>query len=162
MTEITWILDETTGQLLVEGIRRAEAPILIGDLLPAGREIGCARPMSVLPPPVDPDAADDGPTVRVSGYYHNSLIEGPGRRSCALMSGCDLGCRGCWVPSLHPADSGRLVSVERLADALLDHAFERDGVSLLGGDPFFQPDALWSLVQTLRARGCSHILVYSG
>jgi anaerobic ribonucleoside-triphosphate reductase activating protein len=162
VTEITWILDQTSGDLLVEGLGPTEASTLLGDLLPRAREVGCARPMNVLPPASDSDAVIDGPAVRVAGYYHNSLIEGPGRRSCVLMSGCDLGCRGCWVPHLHPADSGRLVGVERLAEALLDPSFARDGVSLLGGEPFFQPDALWSLVQALRARGCSHILVYSG
>ncbi|HEY8884776.1 MAG TPA: 4Fe-4S cluster-binding domain-containing protein [Chloroflexota bacterium] len=37
-----------------------------------------------------------------------------------------------------------------------------DGISILGGEPFLQPDGLWALVQELRARGCFHILVYSG
>ena len=162
MRELSWILDPTTGEVIVEGLALENASGLVGDLLPSARELGCARPLAVLPPPITPGDHDAGASVRVAGYYHNSLIEGPGRRSCVLMSGCDLGCRGCWVPLLHPADSGRLVGVERLAEALLDPSFARDGVSLLGGDPFFQPDALWSLVQSLRARGCSHILVYSG
>jgi anaerobic ribonucleoside-triphosphate reductase activating protein len=52
--------------------------------------------------------------------------------------------------------------VDRLADALLDPAFQRDGISLLGGKPFFQPEGLWALVQALRARGCPNLLVYSG
>lgn len=62
MSEITWILDEATGEVLVEGFTAAEASNLVGDLLRAGREVGCARPVSVLPPPVDPDAVVDGPT----------------------------------------------------------------------------------------------------
>jgi anaerobic ribonucleoside-triphosphate reductase activating protein len=33
---------------------------------------------------------------------------------------------------------------------------------LLGGEPFFQPEGLWALVQALRARACRHLLVYSG
>ncbi|MGH2458799.1 MAG: 4Fe-4S single cluster domain-containing protein [Chloroflexota bacterium] len=98
----------------------------------------------------------------MAGYYHDSLVEGPGRRSCVLFSGCDLACSGCWVPHLNPADGGTSVSVDRLAAALLDPAFERDGVSLLGGEPFFQPEGLWALVRALRGRGCRHILVYSG
>ena len=35
-------------------------------------------------------------------------------------------------------------------------------MSLLGGEPFQQPDGLLALVQALRARGCPHILCYSG
>jgi anaerobic ribonucleoside-triphosphate reductase activating protein len=49
-----------------------------------------------------------------------------------------------------------------VADALLDPSFERDGVTILGGEPFAQPDALLALVEALRARGCDHILCYSG
>jgi anaerobic ribonucleoside-triphosphate reductase activating protein len=54
------------------------------------------------------------------------------------------------------------VPVARLAEALLDPAYARDGVTLLGGEPFFQPDGLWALVRALRARGCPHLLAYSG
>src|SRR5262245_11796478 len=94
--------------------------------------------------------------------YHNSLVEGPGRRSSVLLQSCPLQCCGCWVPQLHEEQAGSMVSVERLAEALLDPAFERDGVSILGGEPFAQPEGLWALIQELRARGCAHILCYSG
>jgi anaerobic ribonucleoside-triphosphate reductase activating protein len=51
--------------------------------------------------------------------------------------------------------------VDRLADALLDPAYDRDGFSILGGEPLQRPDGLFALVRALRARGCRHILVYS-
>jgi anaerobic ribonucleoside-triphosphate reductase activating protein len=35
-------------------------------------------------------------------------------------------------------------------------------VSILGGEPFQQPDGLLALVRALRLRGCRHLLVYSG
>lgn len=54
------------------------------------------------------------------------------------------------------------VPVDILADALLDPAYERDGVSVLGAEPMQQPEGLLALVRALRVRGCSHILVYSG
>ena len=38
----------------------------------------------------------------------------------------------------------------------------RDGVTVLGGEPFLQPEGLLALVRALRARGCRHILAYSG
>jgi anaerobic ribonucleoside-triphosphate reductase activating protein len=52
--------------------------------------------------------------------------------------------------------------VGRLADALLDPAHERDGITVLGGEPFSQSEALLALVGALRSRGCRHILCYSG
>ena len=55
-----------------------------------------------------------------------------------------------------------MVPIDRLADALLDPWFDRDGISILGGEPFLQPEALLAVVQELRVRGCRQILVYSG
>ncbi len=163
MSEITWIIDRVTGALLVEGLGTEEASALAGDLLPPGQEMGCARPLTTLPPPVVPlDDPAGMPCLRVSGYYHDSLVEGPGRRSSLLVVGCTIRCRGCWTSSLHPEDAGTVVPVDILADALLDPAHERDGVSVLGGEPMQQPEGLLALVRALRAHGCPHILVYSG
>jgi anaerobic ribonucleoside-triphosphate reductase activating protein len=163
VSEITWIIDRVTGALLVEGMTEEEASALAGDLLPVGHEMGCARPLTMLPPPVvSTDDRVSMARLRVAGYYHNSLVEGPGRRSSLLVVGCSLQCRGCWVSSLHPEDAGTEVPVNILADALLDPAYERDGVSVLGAEPMQQPEGLLALVRALRTRGCPHVLVYSG
>ena len=52
--------------------------------------------------------------------------------------------------------------VGTLAENLLDPRFERDGVSILGGEPFAQAESLLALVKELRGHGCQHILCYSG
>lgn len=54
------------------------------------------------------------------------------------------------------------VPVDRLAESLLDPGYERDGISILGGEPFQQPGGLLGLVRALRVRGCPHLLCYSG
>jgi anaerobic ribonucleoside-triphosphate reductase activating protein len=79
-----------------------------------------------------------------------------------LLAGCDLACPGCWVPDLHPAGAGTPVPVDVMADALLDPAYEREGVSILGGEPFLQPEGLLALLRALRARGCADLVCYSG
>ncbi len=128
-----------------------------------GVEVGCARPPVVLPPPAVPSQElATQVCLRIAGYYHNALMEGPGRRSSALVQSCPIACDFCWVPHLHDPQGGALVPVARLAAALLDPAYERDGVSLLGGEPFAQPDGLLALVRALRECGCVHILCYSG
>ena len=68
----------------------------------------------------------------------------------------------CITPDSWDPNRGTLVPVDRLVTALLDPAYQRDGISIVGGEPFAQPDGLWALVRVLRARGCQHILVYSG
>lgn len=165
MPTVTLIVDDLSGAVLLEGPDRL-APDILADLATVfgpARELGCARPLALLPPPPATPTELAGTTcVRVAGYYHHSLVEGPGRRSSALLSGCDLGCHGCWVPHLHDPLGGQLTPVGRLAAALLDPAHPRDGVSLLGGEPFRQAEGLLALVQALRDQGCPHILVYSG
>lgn len=165
MTDLALTLDTVTGIVLVEAPDRLPAMVRyrLVDLLGEGVSFGCARPLAVLPPPEgDPEERTSTPSVRISGYYHNSLVEGPGRRTSALLSGCDLACPGCWVPDLHPVKAGTLVSVDRLAEALMDPAYERDGVSFLGGEPMQQPEGLAALARALRRRGCPHLVCYSG
>lgn len=165
MTDITLVLDRETGQVILEGFDQSPGGLLrdMTELLGQGKVLGCAKPSEVLPPPpvAERELAEAVP-VRVYGYYHNSLIEGPGRRSSVLLSGCDVGCRGCWVPHLQSVSFGSLVPASRLADALLDPHYRRDGVSILGGEAFMQPAGLLALVRALRERGCPHILVYTG
>ncbi len=163
MSELTWIVDPGTGALVLEGMTVEEASALAGDLLPLARAIACAQPMGMLPPTVISDEEIAASVcLRVAGYYHNSLIEGPGRRSVLKMQGCPLRCKGCIAQETWAFDGAALVPVERLADVLLNPAYDRDGVTILGGEPFAQPDGLWALVQALRVRGCPHVLCYSG
>ncbi len=138
MTEITMLMDELTGAVLLEGPDRVPPEVvnLLTAVLGPAQEFGCARPIELLPPPsATEEEIAARPSVRIAGYYHNSLAEGPGRRSSVLFQSCPLGCRQCWVPQLHSPDAGALVPVDRLAVALLNPAHERDGISVLGGEP---------------------------
>lgn len=165
MPQLSITFDEITGSVLVQHPERLGRSLReeLEHLLGPGKDLGCARPTALLhlPPATDAEVAGQ-PRVRAAGYYHDSLVEGPGRRSSVLLGGCDLACHGCWVPDLHASETGVLVPVERLAEALLDPAYQRDGVSILGGEPFLQPDGVLALVRALRTRGCPHILCYSG
>jgi len=92
---ITWLIDRVTGGLLLEGLDVEEASALAGDLLSTPRELGCAHPLTMLLPPIaTEEEIANRPCVRIAGYYHNSLIEGPGRRSTVKFQGCPIRCRG--------------------------------------------------------------------
>lgn len=166
MPEITFIVDDLRGAVLVEDNqdlgREAEAHLRTH--LGAAREIGCARPLEIIEPPAvsADELAGNISAARIAGYYHDSLTEGPGRRSSVLFQSCPLKCKGCWVTQLHADDAGELVPVTRLAAELLDPKYERDGVTILGGEPFAQAEGLFALVRELRSKGCSNIVCYSG
>lgn len=165
MPEITFIVDELRGEILVEDNQdfRADALATLQQTLGEAQDLACARPLEIIKPQDDfLDIESKETTVRIAGFYHNSLTEGPGRRSSVLFQFCPLKCKGCYVPHLHSASGGFLIPVNRLADLLLDSNFERDGVSILGGEPFAQPEGLLALVKELRSKNCPHIVCYSG
>ncbi len=165
MPEMTIIVDDSQGVLAVEDNPNLNAAALAELIEQFGeaQSIACARPLEIITPKraSAKELATDV-CVRVNGLYHNSLTEGPGRRSSVLFQFCPLRCKGCYVPHLHHTAGGVLISARRLADLLLDENFERDGVTILGGEPFAQPDGLLALVRELRSKDCPHIVCYSG
>lgn len=165
MPEITFIVDDLRGAILVEDNQDLSRDAIehLRDYLGESQEIGCARPLEIIKPTADlSENAPENLSVRIAGYYHDSLTEGPGRRSSVLFQFCPLKCKGCYVPQLHSIDVGELISVEKLAEFLLDPNYERDGVTILGGEPFAQPEGLNALIKTLRSKNCPHIVCYSG
>lgn len=160
---LTLIRDTATGKMVVEGLSAEELDEVAGDLVAPPRELNCARPLDVVTI-VRATVADvtDGPALRVHKLYHGSVVEGPGRRSVLMVSGCSVRCPGCYVKDTWETRGGGAMSVAAAVAALLDPVGEpRDGVTLLGGEPLDQPDAVAELMRELKARG-QHIVLYSG
>jgi len=163
MRETTWIIDAQSGALTVEGLKQSELAQLAADLLTPGKQVNCARPINIEPlrlPSVQ--VANDEPSLRVFRIYHNSVVEGPGRRSVVQTAGCLLRCVGCFAIETWPLDSGVEMEVREVVERVLDPTGEpRDGVTVLGGEPFLQPDGLLALMKALKQRG-QHITLYTG
>lgn len=163
MRETTWIIDAQSGALTVEGLRQSELAQLATDLLAPGKQVNCARPINIEPLRLSSAQAMNGePSLRVFRIYHNSVVEGPGRRSVVQISGCEKRCPGCIAVETWPLGSGVEMSVSEVVKATLDPGgAPRDGVTVLGGEPFLQPEGLLSLVSALKAHG-QHVTLYSG
>ena len=167
MREITWLIDEATGALTVEGLNGAEAAQLAGDLLPPPVLVNCARPVNIAPlaltraRPATPLAHSEL-RLRVYRLYHGSLTDGPGRRSVAQLAGCDKFCAGCYVAETHNINGGIALTIKEVVAQVLHRRGEpRDGVTVLGGEPFLQPAGSAALLRALKKRG-QHLTVYSG
>lgn len=163
MKETTWIIDEATGALTIEGLSDRELREVASDLLPAPAHVNCARPVNAPPAKHQRPTLEQGePTLRVFRLYHNSVIEGPGRRSVAQLAGCALLCPGCHSVETHSASGGVAMSITEIVTLLLDPVGEpRDGVTILGGEPFLQHENLPLLLRELKARRL-HTTLYSG
>jgi anaerobic ribonucleoside-triphosphate reductase activating protein len=163
MRETTWIIDAQSGALTVEGLRQSELAQLAADLLAPGTQVNCARPINIEPLRLSSGQAMNGESsLRVFRIYHNSVVEGPGRRSVVQLSGCEKRCPGCFAVETWPLGSGVEMSVSEVVKATLDpRGAPRDGVTVLGGEPFLQPEGLLSLVTALKARD-QHVTLYSG
>ena len=163
MRETTWIIDIHSGDLTVEGLRQSELRELAADILPSGASVNCARPINIEPLRNSPIRnSSGGPSLRVFRIYHNSVVEGPGRRSVLQTVGCLTRCPNCFVPETHDVNGGVEMKVSEIIEHLLDPQGEpRDGVTILGGEPFLQPEGLLSLMQSLKRRD-QHITLYTG
>lgn len=164
LKETTWIIDHATGALTVEGLTERELLSVASDLLPEAAHVNCARPLNA--PPVQmgstATAIAEEDSLYVFRVYHGSVVEGPGRRSVAQLSGCPILCKGCSVPQTHRLGAGTLLSINEVIRLILDPVGEpRDGVTVLGGEPFMQPDGLAALLRELKSHD-QHITLYSG
>jgi len=106
--------------------------------------------------------------MHVAAIRHGQVQEGPGRRTVVWLAGCSIRCDGCINPHLFeraawPARPVMDVLWEVLAGCKAGDA----GVSVVGGEPFDQPDALEALAAMVhaawrRVRGVPRLILYSG
>ncbi len=88
---------------------------------------------------------------------------GPGQRLVLWVSGCSLNCKGCISPELRSSNSGKQIKLDTLIKHILGLSFQLDGISLSGGEPFEQAEALSLLLIALRAaRPDWSVLAFSG
>lgn len=86
---------------------------------------------------------------------------GPGRRLGIWFQGCHLRCIGCismdtWPTAKNTSD------IDGLLKQIHPWITQAEGITISGGEPFEQPEALIYLVQRLKQLTTVDILVYSG
>lgn len=166
--EIVFILEPDAGRVTVE-TSRVEAKLAkeIERDLGRGTALNCARPISKdeklaagKSGGVGAEDSDDK-HLYLFRLYHDSTVDGFGRRSVVQVAGCSILCAGCFVPETHLRENGRLTSIEKIIQAIDEHRTRHDGVTVLGGEPFDQAEGLRALVEKLKAKNY-HVCVYTG
>jgi anaerobic ribonucleoside-triphosphate reductase activating protein len=117
---------------------------------------------------VDSLRVREGTTVRVGRIRHQSLDEGPGYRTVLWFAGCSIRCIGCQTPELWSRASGQAVLLDVVRRALdRGQAIGDRGVTMIGGEPFDQPEALAELCEHVKSTWPSstsapRLMLYSG
>lgn len=165
--EIVFLLEPDLGRVTVEISQVSTRTVAdVSNDLGARVNLNCAKPaenrrhMPVLQPH---QTSRDQHAFSIWLYrlYHNSVVDGPGRRSVVQVSGCTIRCIGCHVPQTHARENGTLTPIRSVVDEIVEKSEVHDGVTILGGEPFDQPRPVAELVSRLNRKGL-HITIYSG
>ncbi len=95
-----------------------------------------------------------------SPIQYDSIVDGPGMRMVIWMQGCDYHCPGCHNPQTHDHNGGTLYDVQDCIQAIQD-AHLQSGLTLSGGEPFLQAEALVPIVLAAKQRGWN-VWAFSG
>ncbi|QIK56508.1 pyruvate formate lyase-activating protein [Erysipelothrix sp. HDW6A] len=93
------------------------------------------------------------------------MVDGPGIRTIAFLSGCPLRCLFCHNPDMWRTDPGDAITVDELVDKLKRYKpyyGEEGGVTFCGGEPLNQPEFLYEAMKACKAEGITTCLDTSG
>ena len=98
--------------------------------------------------------------VHLAGIVNESVTDGPGLRIALFFQGCEHHCAGCHNPHTWPFQGGSEYKVTELLRQLLDTPLIK-GITLSGGDPFYQPEAAAIIAREFHIRG-KNVWAYTG
>ncbi|MCG8479308.1 MAG: radical SAM protein [Spirochaetales bacterium] len=100
-----------------------------------------------------------GGKLNIHDFLERSTVNGPGVRSVLWVQGCPLDCPGCFNQDARKFEVRTLVTSEEILEWIPTD--EVEGLTISGGEPFWQAAALVPLARAVRERGLS-VMIYSG
>lgn len=97
--------------------------------------------------------------LKIAGLVEESIVDGPGIRFVVFTQGCPHSCKGCHNPQTHDFNFGEYIDIDDLAKRINSNPLLK-GVTLSGGEPFMQCEALVELISKLNNN--LDIITYSG
>ena len=98
--------------------------------------------------------------IRICDLRDGVTALGPGERYVIWTQGCHRSCPGCMTPEGQSLEGGTLMDTGDLARKIL--ASGREGITVSGGEPFLQAQALAELIGVLRQQRNLGVIVYTG
>lgn len=88
----------------------------------------------------------------------DSIVDGIGLRTVFWFQGCNHHCKNCHNPDTWDFDKGFIVDTDELVQFYRRQSLQA-GITISGGDPFYQPNALLDLLIKLQD---VNIWIYTG
>lgn len=98
--------------------------------------------------------------IRVNDFISDSIVDGFGLRFVVFTQGCHLRCPGCHNPATHNLDGGREITLDEVRKKWKKNPLLH-GLTISGGEPFLQPEAVLELIRMAHADGLN-VNIYSG
>ena len=101
--------------------------------------------------------------ISISSFIHEDTANGPGIRTTIFVQGCEIHCPGCQNKSTWNIEDGTWMTVDEILQEVEEHTAKNPEklVTISGGEPTLQFEALTPLLEQLRARGYE-ILLFTG
>lgn len=90
-----------------------------------------------------------------------SEVLGPYKRFIVWVQGCKRRCKGCIAKDSWALDGGELVEVNAIVQQILRQE-KIEGITISGGEPFLQQDALCELIRKVREHKDIGVIIYTG
>ena len=91
---------------------------------------------------------------------YDSIVDGEGMRAVLWTQGCPHNCEGCHNPNTHDLNGGEEYDLEEIFKEIDDLKYHQ-GITLSGGDPFFQPVAATEIAEHAHKNGLN-VWAYTG
>ena len=89
--------------------------------------------------------------IRIHDLIPISNVNGPGKRFCIWVQGCNLNCPNCFNPTTHSFTLGSLYQIEEILQMIVS-VKGIEGISISGGEPFLQSNALLELATMIKKK----------
>lgn len=98
--------------------------------------------------------------IRYGEKIDSCTVLGPGRRAVLWVHGCPFDCPGCIAPSYRYGPFQEMSSAEAAAWYL--RIPDSEGLTISGGEPMQQAEALADMVEEIRREKDTGLIVYTG